>query len=185
MTGAGSGIGRACCQQLLKLGACVYATDVSQQSLDEAFGSESSDRVRTMRLDVTSDEQVQALAKRIAADGVALFGVINSAGVATPPGRRRHEVVGATELDLVRDVQPVFDINVFGTMRVNSALFDALWSNRDASPAIVNIASCAGRGGFPGMSVYCATKHAVVGYTESMRRELACENIRVFSIEPG
>ena len=185
MTGAGSGIGRACCQQLLKLGACVYATDISQKSLDETFGSESNDRVRTMRLDVTSDEQVEELVNRIKKDGAAVFGVVNSAGVATPPGRRRHQVLGAVELDLQKDVHPVFDINVFGMMRVNSALFDLIWANRSASPAIVNIASCAGRGGFPGMSVYCATKHAVVGYTETMRRELACEAIRVFSIEPG
>lgn len=185
VTGAASGIGRAAVLQLLELGANVFAADISDAALTAAFGALSeADRRRVVcvRVDVTAKSDVDAFAKRIADSGVQLHGVVNSAGVAGPPAQRGTVVLGAAEVDLEVDVLPVYNVNLFGMVRVNSALFPRLFESRGR---IVNIASVAGRLASPGMSVYCGTKHAVVAYTASMRRELEPYAMKVFSIEPG
>jgi NAD(P)-dependent dehydrogenase (short-subunit alcohol dehydrogenase family) len=180
VTGAAQGIGRATACELLRLGANVYAADINAAGLDEAFAGFGEDRVVKLRVDVTKQADVDELARRCAKHGV--YAVVNSAGVASPPGQKRTVLLGAAELDVDADMLPVFNINVFGTARVNSALFPMIF---EANGTIVNIASIAGRLAAPGMAVYAAAKHAVVAYSASCRRELAPYNVRVFCVEPG
>lgn len=89
---------------------------------------------------------------------------------------------GVIECDVESDVWPVVNVNLLGTMRVNHAVFDLIWASKGV---YVNIASVAGRIGAPGLGPYCASKHAVVGYSSSMRRELAPHGVRVVCLEPG
>jgi NAD(P)-dependent dehydrogenase (short-subunit alcohol dehydrogenase family) len=180
VTGAASGIGKAVVAELLNLGAKVFAADMNAAALEAAFGGD--ERVVCVRVDVTSQSDVDALAKRVKESGVPLYGVVNSAGVAGPPGQSRTVVLGAAETDVQIDVLPVYNVNLFGMIRVNTALFPSLF---EAKGRVINIASVAGRLAAPGMSVYSGTKHAVVAYTAAMRRELEPYAMRVFCIEPG
>jgi NAD(P)-dependent dehydrogenase (short-subunit alcohol dehydrogenase family) len=178
VTGAAMGIGLATAMELLRLGANVYACDINTKALDEAFAGFGSDRVKKIKLDVTKQAECDAL-RRICP---VVHGVVNCAGVASPPGRTRTVLLGAAELDVDVDVEPVFDVNLFGTIRVNSALFPLLFETKGT---IVNIASVAGRLAAPGLAVYAATKHAVVAYSASCRRELEPYAMRVVCVEPG
>lgn len=182
VTGAASGIGRAVVAELLNLGANVFAADVNAAALEAAFGGESASRLVRVRVDVTSQRDVDALAKCIRDSRVPLHGVVNSAGVASPPGQPRTVVLGAAETDVDVDVLPVYNVNLFGMIRVNTALFPSLF---EARGRVINIASVAGRLAAPGMSVYSGTKHAVVAYTAAMRREFEPYAMRAYSVEPG
>jgi NAD(P)-dependent dehydrogenase (short-subunit alcohol dehydrogenase family) len=180
VTGAASGIGRAVVLELLNLGAKVFAADLNLAALEAAFGGDA--RVVCVRVDVTSQSDVDLLAKRINESKVALHGVVNSAGVASPPAQKRTMVLGAAETVVEEDVLPVYNVNLFGMIRVNTALFPSLF---EARGRVINIASVAGRLAAPGMSVYSGTKHAVVAYTAAMRREFEPYAMHAFSIEPG
>lgn len=180
VTGAASGIGLATALELLKLGANVVACDVNLAALESAFKAFGEDRVKKLRVDVTSQADVDELARAVAKLSIA--GLVNSAGVASPPKQKRTTVLGGAEVDVDRDVIPVYDVNVFGLSRVTSALFPQLFESRGT---IVNLASVAGRLTAPGFSVYSGTKHAVVAYSAALRRELAPYAMKVFSVEPG
>jgi len=182
VTGAASGIGKAAALEILRVGGNVVACDINVAGMDEAFAGFKNDRVLKFKLDVVKQDDIDAIVRQLNASGVALFGLVNSAGVAVPPGQRRTIVKGASELNVDTDVLPVFGINLFGMMRVTSACFPLIIKS---SGVIVNIASIAGRVAAPGMSVYAATKHAVVAYSSAMRRELWPYGIKVFSVEPG
>jgi NAD(P)-dependent dehydrogenase (short-subunit alcohol dehydrogenase family) len=149
----------------------------------------------TLKLDVTDGVAVKALAQLCAKTG--LHGVVNSAGVAVPPGRKIPIVQSIVEADVDVSVLPVLQINTVGTMRVNNAVFDLIFKS---AGVFVNIASVSGRLATPGMGAYSVSKFGVVAYSNCMRRELApCEshcgcttqttavvdNIRVVCIEPG
>jgi NAD(P)-dependent dehydrogenase (short-subunit alcohol dehydrogenase family) len=178
VTGAAMGIGLATAMELLRLGANVYACDINMMALNEAFAGFGSDRVKKIKVDVTKQADCDEL-RRICTE---VHGVVNCAGVASPPGRTRTMLLGAAELDVDVDVQPVFDVNLYGTIRVNSTLFPLLFETKGT---IVNIASVAGRLAAPGLAVYAATKHAVVAYSASCRRELEPYAMPVYCVEPG
>jgi NADP-dependent 3-hydroxy acid dehydrogenase YdfG len=79
VTGAGSGIGKATAEAILRYGGNVYAADLNEAALNQAFSQYKSDRVVTLKVDVTNESDVRAAAARCATTG--LYGVVNSAGV--------------------------------------------------------------------------------------------------------
>lgn len=107
----------------------MWAVDWNEAALKGAFAEFDESRVRTARLDVTDGAGVKALAKRIE-QTTGLYGVVNSAGVALPPGMKRAVTKGATELDIDSEVLPILMINLVGTMRCNAACFDAIWKSK-------------------------------------------------------
>lgn len=181
VAGAASGIGMATCKKLLEVGATVFATDMNEERMKEAFGGMKN--VHIIKMDVTSTEQVNAAAKFVSSKVSKLDGVVNSAGVPFAPRYPKTWVQGVIELDVDEWVKPVVDINLLGTMRVNHALFPLLWEARGAT--IFNIASIGGLIAAHGMGPYAASKFGVVGYSDALRRELAPYRIRVVTLEPG
>ncbi|MGA1847361.1 SDR family oxidoreductase [Deferribacter abyssi] len=79
-------------------------------------------------------------------------------------------------------INEIISLNVTGLIYLTSLFIQDLIDNKGT---IVNIASVAGRKGFAGLSVYCASKWAVVGFSESLRDELCSKNVRVITVEPG
>lgn len=174
VTGASTGIGRACAARLARRGTLVFAgvrKEVDGKELERELGS----KVVPLQLDVTRPDQIEEARERVAAElgSHRLVGLVNNAGVA---------IGGPVEylpLDLWREQ---FEVNVFGVVAVTQAFLDLL---RPAPGRIVIVGSMSGRLSNPLMAPYAASKHAVEAIGESLRHELAPWDITTSVVEPG
>ncbi|MDY9925725.1 SDR family oxidoreductase [Methanosarcina sp.] len=172
VTGANSGIGYAISEALLEKGAIVFMAGRSAESLESAAKSLDaySGQIRILLVDVTKQPEVdKAIQDMIALEGRIDF-LFNNAGIGgTMP------TVDAT----LEHWQSIIDVNLWSVIYgINAALPVMLLQGRGH---IVNTASIAGLIPFPFQALYCATKYAVVGMSESMRYEFAEEGIH-FSV---
>lgn len=173
ITGASSGIGEASARALAAEGVDIVLAARSEtkiQTLAEELG-ESAEAVPT---DVGDPEQVRHLFEVVQDKFGGLDLLLNNAGVgyyapfadSDPTEWRR-----------------TMDANVYGVLACTQAAIP-LMRGREG-PMICTVSSVAGRGGIEGWSVYCASKFAVVGFHDALRKELGPEGIRVSLIEPG
>jgi NAD(P)-dependent dehydrogenase (short-subunit alcohol dehydrogenase family) len=162
VTGASTGIGRACAIHLTGLGYTVLAG--VRRDADAPPGTEP------VRLDVTSEADVAAAAARV---GGRLDALVNNAGIA---------VNGPVEVLPVDEWRRQFEINVIGQVAVTRALLPALLTARGR---IVNMSSISGRIAFPIVGPYAASKFALEALTDTLRREVGPHGVQVVSIEPG
>jgi len=173
VTGATRGIGREITAAALANGANVVATGRRIECLQESFQSEGG-RLLALSLDVTDAAQ----ARDTAAAAEARFGridvLVNNAGF----GQLGHFETVSRE-----QIEDQFATNVFGLMSVTRAVLPIM--RRQNAGYIINLSSIGGFHGFAGASVYCASKFAVEGFSESLALELAELGIRVTIVEPG
>lgn len=106
-------------------------------------------------------------------------------GVANMCSGLVHGVARAPEIE-EKDVNSMFNTNVLGLINMTQAILPIFKARPDGgSGDIIQLGSIAGREAYPGGSIYCATKHAVRAFTESLRRELIETKIRVIEVDPG
>ena len=171
ITGANRGIGKALASKALELGAKkVYATARDESKLAEVKALDS-DRVVTLALDVTNQEQVSAAAQ--AASDVEI--VINNAGMGTGAQLMADDVVEKSKLEM--------DANFYGPMRMGVAFAPILKAN--GGGAIANVLSVAGLVNFPFAPTYSTSKAAGHSLTQGQRVVLAGQNTLVCGIYPG
>jgi NAD(P)-dependent dehydrogenase (short-subunit alcohol dehydrogenase family) len=176
VTGANSGIGYALSEELLRRGATVHMAGRDQKKVIAAAGQLSSygDRVRTLVVDVTKQEQVQTAIDRTAAESGRLDMLFNNAGIFKPM---------LFETGTFDDWKTMIDTNLWSVIYgVHAAVPIML---RQRSGHIVNTSSLAGLVPYPMQVIYDTTKYAVVGMSESLRYEYAEKGIRVSVICPG
>ena len=162
MTGASTGIGRACAVTLVDLGYEVLA-GVRRQA-DAPPGTEP------LRLDVTDAGDVAAAAERV---GPRLHALVNNAGIA---------ITGPVELVPVEEWRRQLEVNLLGQVAVTQALLPALLAARGR---VVNMSSIGGRLAGPLFGPYAASKFGLEAMTDALRREVAPHGVRVVSVEPG
>lgn len=167
ITGAGSGIGRACAERLASEGWQVVASGRREGPLHDLVATAAN--VIPLVMDVTDDASVRA---GIEAAG-PLDAVVNNAGVS---------VMGAVEAVPMEAWRRQFETNLFGVARVCQAALPTL---RERRGRIVNIGSVAGRIASPFMGVYASSKHALEGMTDALRREVAAHGVPVVLVRPG
>src|SRR5215469_10849577 len=172
VTGASTGIGEACALRLDRLGHRVYA-GVRSENHAERLRGRASERLVPVFLDVTDQEQVDAVAKQIADAGGSLDGVVNNAGVA------RGGPLEYLPLEIWREQ---LDVNVLGQVAVTKAVLPFI---RTARGRIVFIGSIGGRVATMLMGPYGASKFAIEAIGESLRSELHPWGISVSVVEPG
>ena len=171
ITGTNRGIGKALASKALELGAKkVYATARDESKLAEVKALDS-DRVVTLALDVTNQEQVSAAAQ--AASDVEI--VINNAGMGTGAQLMSDDVVEKSKLEM--------DANFYGPMRMGVAFAPILKAN--GGGAIANVLSVAGLVNFPFAPTYSTSKAAGHSLTQGQRAVLAGQNTLVCGIYPG
>jgi NAD(P)-dependent dehydrogenase (short-subunit alcohol dehydrogenase family) len=180
ITGASTGIGRAAVAKAVSEGAHVFPS-VRKQADADALKVEFGDAVTPLIFDVTDEAAVRAGAAQVAqALGARrLFGLVNNAGVAVP-GPLLH-------LD-TDDLRRQFEINFFAVHSVTRAFADLLGADpeRTGKPGrIVMISSVGGQNGAPFVGPYAASKFAMEGYSQSLRRELMLYGIDVIVVGPG
>lgn len=180
ITGASTGIGRAAVTSAVAKGAHVFAS-VRKQADADGLTAEFGEAVTPLLFDVADEAAVRAGAAQVAAALGArkLFGLVNNAGIAVP-GPLLH-------LD-TDELRRQFEINLFGVHNVTRAFADLLGADRERAGKpgrIVMISSVGGQNGSPFVGPYSASKFALEGYSQSLRRELMLYGIDVIVIGPG
>jgi NAD(P)-dependent dehydrogenase (short-subunit alcohol dehydrogenase family) len=166
VTGASSGFGRLLAARLAGRGHTVFGTSRRGAAVD---GS-----VPILRLDVRDDASVTACVAAVRDRAGDVDVLVNNAGYV-------HE--GPLEELALDDVKGVFETNFFGAVRMVNAVLPAMRTRR--SGRIVNVSSLAGLMPLPFVGAYCASKHALESYSESLRHELLPLGIHVSLVEPG
>jgi short-subunit dehydrogenase len=168
VTGASSGIGRACAELLAVRGYSVFG--VSRQ-----FPPDMHPDVRCFEADVNDGESISnAIGKATQASGGALDVVINAAGFG---------VAGPIEATPIEDARAQLETNFFGVVRVSQMVLPSM--RRKRRGLIVNIGSLAGFVALPYQGFYAASKFALEGYSETLAMEVRAFNVHVALVEPG
>jgi NAD(P)-dependent dehydrogenase (short-subunit alcohol dehydrogenase family) len=173
ITGASTGIGRACAEHLDSLGFTVFA-GVRKQSDADLLGESGSGRTQALMLDVTDSQSIAAAMGSVEqAAPAGLAGLVNNAGIA---------VAGPLEFVTLDDWRRQLEVNFIGQVAVTQAALPAL---RRARGRIVNMTSIGGRLASPFLGPYSASKYALEAITDSLRLELRPFGIEVAAVEPG
>ena len=180
ITGASTGIGFATAKLLMDKGYRVFGS-VRKQADAERLVGEFGSHFTPLLFDVTDEPVVLAAARevRTALNGETLAGLVNNAGIAVP----------GPVLELSADeFRRQMDVNVIGPIISTQAFGPLLGSDpalKGPKGRIVMISSVAGRNGNPLTPAYSASKHAIEGLSESLRRELMLFGIDVIIVAPG
>ena len=173
VTGASKGLGLTLVKKLLSKGYDVAATSRNVEDLSKAVGSFNN--FLPLSVDLLSEESVEkAVGQTISKFGQLDF-VVNNAG---------YGMLGALEELSDQESRQNFDVNVFGSLNVIRKVMPQM--RKQQSGHIFNISSIGGfSGNFPGFGIYCATKFAVAGFTESLAAEVKPLGIKATVVEPG
>ena len=182
ITGASTGFGKITAQELAKDGHHVFATmrNISGTNAEHAksltnWANENNVSLQVVELDVTSDDSVKQAAETVLAKTNGTIDVIiNNAGIYAG---------GLQESFTVEDYKVFFEVNVFGTVRVNNTFLPTL--RKQGSGLIIQISSVLGRTIIPFGGVYDATKWAVEALSENLAYELKPLGIDVAIVQPG
>ena len=171
VTGASSGIGRVTAKVLQDAGYRVFGT--SRRAAADG-PTKSSGGVTMLTCDVTDDASVAKLVDDVLAETGRIDLLVNNAGMG---------LFGGAEESSISQAKSLFDVNVFGVMRVTNAVLPAM--RRQGAGRIVNLSSVQGFIPAPYFALYGATKHAVEGYSDALDHELRTFGIRVVLVEPA
>lgn len=177
ITGASGGIGAEIAKQCAEKGANLYLFARSLHKLEEIredlqkrFGVQ----VRVYQLDVSDTEAVSRVFSKALKEIEHVDVLVNNAGFGI-----FNSVIDAT-LD---EMKAMFEVNVFGLMAVTKMVLPKLIEQEFGH--IINVASQAGKLATPKSSIYSASKHAVLGFTNSLRMEVKSANVFVTAVNPG
>ncbi|MEV6358270.1 SDR family NAD(P)-dependent oxidoreductase [Streptomyces hydrogenans] len=172
VTGAGTGIGRATARAFARQGATVVAVGRRPGPLRET-AAEAPAAIHPHPADITAEDAPEELVRRVLADHGRLDVLVNNAGIATggPLGT----------LDRA-ELAPLLATNLLAPVLLTQAAVPALRASRGV---VVNVTTTIGQRGWPGNSVYPATKSALETLTRCWAVELAPAGVRVVAVAPG
>jgi len=173
VTAGAAGIGLAIVQRLLHHDARVFVCDVVDATL-EAF-KKAYPQAHAVKADVSNEEDVARMFSSVKAEFGGLDALVNNAGIAGPTGA-------------VEDIDPAewrrcIDIDLTGQFLCTRRAVPMLKTSGGGS--IINISSAAGRHGYAFRTPYSSAKFGIIGFTQSLAKELGPANIRVNAILPG
>ena len=176
VTGGGSGIGLAVCEELARRGARVVLADIDLAKAEAAAEGirTAGGRARAAAVDVSDAAQVEELVARTYADNGALDYLFNNAGIA---------LFGEVRDMTLEQWNRILAVNLHGVVHGVVAAYPRMVAR--GTGHIVNTASLAGLVPTPGATTYAATKHAVVGLSTSLRGEAAALGVKVSVVCPG
>jgi short-subunit dehydrogenase len=169
ITGASSGIGKACAEMLVNMGIKVYGTSRKAQ-----FPPDADSNPTILQMDVNENKSISRAVSYILEKEGKIDILINNAGFG---------VAGPVEETPLEAAKEQFETNFFGVFRLILAVLPHMRERREG--LIVNISSIGGIIPLPFQPFYSASKFAVEGLTEALRMELIPFNVKVVLIEPG
>ncbi|WP_262690422.1 SDR family NAD(P)-dependent oxidoreductase [Kordiimonas aestuarii] len=176
VTGAGSGIGRALALAMAREGTALYLTDIDADGLARTCAEVKKHQanVHMHTLDVADRGAMEAAAADAAIKLGAIDAVFNNAGVSL------SDTVAQMSYT---DLQWLMDINFYGVVHGTKAFLPDMLKRGQGH--IINVSSLFGLIGVGSQSAYCAAKHAVKGFNESLYYELEGTGVQVHSVHPG
>ncbi|TMR93784.1 oxidoreductase [Nonomuraea basaltis] len=168
VTGASSGIGKTTARALVAAGFEVIGTGRKTSGLTPPAG------VTYLDLDVAGDESAAAAVQQVIDRFGRIDVLVNNAGIGS---------AGAVEENSVAQAQSIFNINVFGVIRMTKAVLPHM--RAQGGGRIINISSVLGITPQPYMALYVAAKHAIEGYSESLDHEVREHGVRVLLVQPA
>ncbi len=170
VTGASSGFGFHTVKQLLDNGNIVYAVARRLEKMSElkTLGA------KIYKVDITIEEDIINIVNTIIKNESRIDVLINNAGYGS---------YGMLESYPIEEAKKQFETNLFGLARLTQEVLPYMRKNNNGK--IINISSVVGKVSFPVLGWYSASKHALEGYSDALRRELIPFNIKVVLIEPG
>ena len=165
-------------RHLDSLGFCVFAgcLDTSSEGA-QRLRVEASHNLRLVNMDVRQEEHVrvalQYVEDNLPVGQEGLYALVNNAGVC---------VCGEFDWQTWDQVESQVEVNLLGSLRVTKL---ALRLIKRVQGRVVNVSSVAGLYGYPGLSVYCATKHALEGFSNVLQQELGKFGVSVVTLQPG
>lgn len=186
VTGASSGIGKSCAEEFARTSPESLRLILTARRID-ALESIASDinktisakvKIHCVQLDISKTNNISAFISELPAEFKDIDVLVNNAGMV-------RGVAQAPDID-PKDIDLMFATNVTGLIAMTQAILPIMKKKGDSGAGdIINIGSIAGREGYPGGSIYCATKAAVRTFTDALRRELIATRIRVIEVDPG
>jgi len=176
--GSGSGIGRGTAALLGARGAAVACIDLNESAAETT----ARDIIATggdaiaLKADVRSYDEIDNALADLESHAGQLHGVVNSAGVTGPTGRRSHEVELA-------EFDATYEINLRGSLIVSQAAVRRMLPHQYGR--IVHVASIAGKEGNPNMIGYSATKAGIIGMVKAQGKEYATDGITINAVAPA
>ena len=179
ITGASSGIGEALAKCFSKRGAKLVLSARNVEQLkrvrDDCLAAGSRDQdVLVLPLDITREESIPTAHEAVISQFGCVDMLINNAGVS------QRSFFEDTDLEVYRSL---FEVNVFGQIALTKAVLANMIERQ--SGHLVITSSLAGKFGAPQRTGYCAAKHAVMGFFDALRTEVAVHAIKVTSVTPG
>ncbi len=180
ITGVSTGIGWGITKVLIQNGYRVFGSVRKAQDA-ERLSKEFGANFIPLIFDVTDEAAVEAGAQKVREQlhGEKLLGLINNAGIAVP---------GPLMYLNTAEFRQQIEVNLVSVLIVTKAFFPLLGGDRSLSGQpgrIINISSVGGKRGSPFLGAYVASKHALEGFSESLRRELMLYGIDVIIVGPG
>lgn len=176
ITGCSSGFGKLTAIAMARVGFRVVATmrNVSKREALDAAAKEAAVQLDVRRLDITEYDSLAGFVEKLVADYGRLDVLVNNAG---------FSVSGFAEDMTLEEVRHNFETNFFGHVAMTKAVLPQMRTQR--SGHVIMVSSMAGLVGQPLISTYCATKHALEGWSEAVRIETQSLGVRVVLVEPG
>ncbi|XP_044299219.1 D-beta-hydroxybutyrate dehydrogenase, mitochondrial-like isoform X2 [Varanus komodoensis] len=180
ITGCDSGFGFTLAKHLYERGFIIYAGCLLKEQGRggcKDLDNMKSDRMRTLQLNVCSEEDVERAVDHVTASlkdsQGGLWGLVNNAGIST---------FGEVEFTSMNTYKEVAEVNLWGTIRMTKAFLPLI---RRGKGRVVNITSMMGRMASPARSPYCVTKFGVEAFSDCLRFEMHSHNVKVCIVEPG
>ena len=175
ITGASSGIGEAAAEQFAKKGANIVLVARRKDKLDEVERklSKYSTKILVQVCDVSDKEQVKLMSEKVIETFSKIDVLVNNAGFV---------IYGKVEELSIEDIESQMKTNYFGT--INCTKYFLPHFLKQNSGHMVNVASVGGSFGVPGIASYCATKYAMLGFSEGLYHELHGTNVGITVVSP-
>lgn len=178
ITGASSGIGKACAEAFAEQGANLIISARRSniiEKIEEEIKSKYNVKVYAFKLDVKNQQEVEWAVNSLPAYWKNIDILVNNAGLAKGMNKIYE--------DDINNWEEMIDTNIKGLLYVTRAIVPGMVERERGH--VINIGSTAGHEAYPKGHVYCATKHAVNAITKSLRIDVVDKNIRVSTVDPG
>ncbi len=173
VTGGAAGIGRAVCEAFAAQGAYVYAADINEDGV-KTLAANAVGSITPLRMDVSKQEDFQQAIEQVVADHGQLDILVNNAGIA---------VAGAFGDTSMGEIEKIVNINLWSVLYGSKLAYAQMI--KQGHGHLVNVSSSGGMMPVPNQTMYSAIKHAVLGFSHSLREEAALKGIKVSTVIPG